>query len=128
MWTDADPAKLTRELRELFETMPTPESSVLLTPWLETEVPDGVFSMQAPLYISPVGSWTDPQDDERCTAWATGQMRRLEPLAQGIQLADENLINRLAPFMAPDRLERLEQLRAQYDPDGLFHSFLVADA
>jgi hypothetical protein len=128
MWTDAAPADLTRELRELFETMPTPESSVLLTPWREMEVRNGVFSMQASLYVSPVAAWTDLRDDERCTAWATGQMRRLEPLSKGIQLADENLINRLAPFMAPDKLERLERLRATYDPDGLFHSYLMRDA
>ncbi len=128
MWTDAAPSLLARELRELFATMPTPESSVLFTPWREMDVPNGAFSMQASLYVSPVAAWTDPQDDGRCTAWATGQMRRLEPLAKGIQLADENLINRLAPFMAPDKLERLEQLRAQYDPDGLFHSYLVKDA
>ncbi len=125
MWTDVAPAELTPELRELFTTMPTPVSSVFLMPWREMDVTNGVFSMQAPLYVSPVAAWTDPRDDERCTAWATGQMRRLEPLSKGIQLADENLINRLAPFMEPDKLARLEQLRAQYDRDGLFHSYLV---
>jgi hypothetical protein len=53
-------------------------------------------------------------------------MARLEPRASGIQLADENLINRPAPFMAPEALERLEGLRAKHDPDGVFHSYLRA--
>jgi hypothetical protein len=127
MWTDTLRPSSCRSC-ELFLTMPTPESSVLLLPWCETDVRNGVFPMQASLYVSPVAAWTDPRDDDRCMAWATGEMRRLEPLSKGIQLADENLVNRPAPFLAPERLERLEALRAQHDPDGLFHSYLLRDA
>jgi hypothetical protein len=54
-------------------------------------------------------------------------MRRLEPLSVGIQLADENLINRPASFMAPEKLARLEELRAKHDPNRVFHSYLLSD-
>lgn len=125
MWADAADRELVGELRDLFATTPTPTSFVVLLPWRESDVPNGVFSMQASLYVSPVVSWQDPADDQRCTAWATGQMRRLERFSKGIQLADENLINRPAPFLAAEQLERLERLRATHDPDGVFHSYLI---
>ncbi|MBO4253324.1 FAD-binding oxidoreductase [Streptomyces griseorubiginosus] len=126
MWTHASPATLLPELQELFTSFPTPKSHLIFYPWRETEVPNGAFSLQAPLYLSPVAVWDDGQDDERCIEWATGQMRRLEPLSAGIQLADENLINRPAPFMAPENRQRLEQLREKHDPGGLFHSYLLS--
>jgi hypothetical protein len=53
-------------------------------------------------------------------------MRRLEPLSNGIQLANENLDARPeARFMSDENLARLEALRAQWDPDGLFLSYLI---
>lgn len=44
-------------------------------------------------------------------------------LSTGIQLADENLARRPAPFLAPEKLERLEAVRRTYDPDGLLAAY-----
>lgn len=46
------------------------------------------------LYYGLYAAWTDPADDRKSTDWVTGHMRAWEPYASGIQLADENLINR----------------------------------
>jgi FAD/FMN-containing dehydrogenase len=127
MWTHEPPATLVPELRELFTSIPTAKSTVNIQPWRDAEVPNGAFSLQARLYISPCGISDDERDDARCMEWATGQMRRLEPFSVGIQLADENLVNRRAPFMAAESLERLAQLRRRYDADGVFHSYLLRD-
>jgi len=127
MWTEASAEALVPALREMYTSFPTPFSCAMFMPWVVRDV-DGCFSMQTPLYLSPMAIWLDPADDDRLIGWATGHMKRLEPLAAGIQLADENLINRPAPFMAPERLERLESLRATHDPDGRFHSFLRSPA
>jgi len=127
MWTHEPPATLVPQLRELFTSLPTAKSTIFVMPWCEAEVPNGAFSLQAPLYLSATAIWDDERDDDRCMEWATGQMRRLKPFSVGIQLAEENLINRPAPFMAPEHLERLEQLLAKYDPNGLFHSYLLSD-
>jgi FAD/FMN-containing dehydrogenase len=128
MWTREPPATLVPHLYELFETLPPPKSTLFVMPWCEADVPNAAFSMQAPLYVSPYATWDDERDDKRNSDWVINQMRRLEPFSVGIQLADENLINRPAPFMAPENLRRLEQLRAKHDPDGLFHSYLAIDA
>ena len=58
------------------------------------------------------------------STWATERMREMEPLASGIQLADENLGRRPARFVSDERLRRLDELRAQYDPDGLFRPWM----
>jgi hypothetical protein len=51
-------------------------------------------------------------------------MTDLAPCATGIQLADENLGERPARFMADANLARLDRLRAAHDPAGRFHSYM----
>lgn len=45
-------------------------------------------------------------------------------LSSGIQLADENLGRRPARFVSDENLARLDEVRATYDPDGLFHPWM----
>jgi FAD/FMN-containing dehydrogenase len=51
-------------------------------------------------------------------------MREMEHLATGIQLADENLGARPARFVTDEHMRRLEEIRAAYDPEGRFHSWM----
>jgi hypothetical protein len=86
--------------------------------------PDMSFSMESDLYIALYGISTDAAGEAASQAWVTDRMRELEPLADGIQLADENLAARPFRFMDDDRLKRVEALRAKYDKDGRFHSYM----
>ena len=45
-------------------------------------------------------------------------------LASGIQLADENLGERPARFATDEAMARLDRVRAAYDPDGRFYSWM----
>jgi hypothetical protein len=56
--------------------------------------------------------------------WAGEHMKALEPWSRGIQLADENLGRRPAKFVSDAHLTRLDQVRAKYDPQGRFHSWM----
>lgn len=69
-------------------------------------------------------AWTDPADDQKYTSWVTDHMRAWEPYASGIQLADENLLNRPYRFVTTENLQRLDDLRAKWDPEGVFVSWL----
>lgn len=51
-------------------------------------------------------------------------MASMASLATGIQLADENLGRRPAKFVTDENMARLDEVRAQYDPDGRFHSWM----
>ena len=124
LWTEDPVETIAPVIRDLIESMPTAQTTIFVQPWKEVDVPNAAFSLQAPLYISLGCIWQNEEDDERLIPWPGDQVRRLEQHAVGIQLAEENLINRAATFMAPENMERLEQLRKKYDPDGLFHSYL----
>jgi hypothetical protein len=125
MWTHEPPTTIAPLIHDLISNVPSKKTTIFVMPWADVEVPNAAFSLQAPLYISAACIWDDERDDERCVAWPGDQMRRLEPHSVGIQLAEENLINREATFMDAKNLERLEGLRAKHDPTGLFHSYLV---
>jgi FAD/FMN-containing dehydrogenase len=82
------------------------------------------FSLEARTYLALYGGLrgkTAPPADE---SWATDHMRALQSHSVGIQLADENLGRRPMPFMATANLERLNALRAKFDPDGRFNNYM----
>jgi hypothetical protein len=128
MWTDAGPDELIPEVEELFTSVPTPASHVFWYPWREQPLENAAISVQGKLYVAAFAGWTDPADDGRYLDWPVEQMRKLEHLSKGIQLADENLIARPARFLIPEHEERLEQLRAEHDPEGRFAGYLIAAA
>jgi FAD/FMN-containing dehydrogenase len=127
MWTNAGPEELVPAVAELFDTIPSPASHVFWYAWREQALDEAAISVQGSLYVAAFGGWTDPRQDAEMLAWPAAQMRRLEPLSRGIQLADENLVARPARFLSDENAERLESLRAQHDPDGLFLSYLTAE-
>jgi FAD/FMN-containing dehydrogenase len=126
MWTNATPEELIPAVRELFTTVPNDESHVFWWPWRTRELPEMAFSVQARLYIAAFAAWREGSADEAPRSWGVEHMRRLEPFSEGIQLADENLIARPhARYLSDENLARLEALRAEWDPDGLFHGYLT---
>jgi FAD/FMN-containing dehydrogenase len=126
MWTNADAGTLLPQARMLFLDVPTPESHVFWYPWRVQPLPDAAISVQGELYLAAFAGWHDPGDDAHYGAWPVDHMRRMEPISEGIQLADENLLARPARYLSPENEQRLEELRRRYDPDGRFHSYLVA--
>ena len=80
--------------------------------------PDMAYSLEDEVYIAVYGISDDPAEDDPNRAWVSDRMREMEGLATGIQLADENLGERSAPFLAPANMRRREEIRAHRDPDG----------
>src|SRR5262249_18616088 len=64
MWTDAGPDELLPEVKELFETVPTPVSHIFWYPWREQPFEDAALSVAGKLYIAAFAGWTDPAEDE----------------------------------------------------------------
>jgi FAD/FMN-containing dehydrogenase len=129
MWTHAPIEELLPGLRRIAETMPGAPSHMLWMNWQPgtspaPERPEMAYSVEDDTYIALYGVWEDPAEDDANVAWATERMREMEALASGIQLADENLGCRPARFVADEHLARLDELRARYDPDGRFYSWM----
>jgi FAD/FMN-containing dehydrogenase len=129
MWTHAPIEQLLPGLRRIAETMPAAPSHMLWMNWgpgatPAPERPAMAYSLEDDTYIACYAVWQDPAQDAAHIAWATDRMRELEPLASGIQLADENLGLRPARFAGDAQLAQLDALRAAWDPDGRFHPWM----
>ncbi len=129
MWTHAPVEQLLPGLRRIAETLPGAPSHMLWMNWgpgssPAPRRPEMAYSMEDDTYIACYAVWQDPAQDDMCVAWATDRMRELEGLASGIQLADENLGRRPARFASDASMARLDALRAEWDPGGLFHPWM----
>ncbi|HEY1687283.1 MAG TPA: FAD-binding oxidoreductase [Solirubrobacteraceae bacterium] len=129
MWTHAPVEQLLPGLHRIAQTLPPAPSHMLWMNWGPGRTPppprlDMAYSVEDDTYIALYGVWQDPAEDAANTAWATQRMREMEPLATGIQLADENLRQRPSRFLSDASLERLRQLRAKHDPHRRFHSWM----
>lgn len=126
MWTSARAEDLLPGYRRIAETLPARPSHMMWMNWspaLGPERPDMAYSLEDDVYIALYGVWKDRGEDPRFDSWATERMREMEHLSSGIQLADENLARRPAPFLRPEKLARLEAVRRRYDPDGLLAAY-----
>lgn len=125
MWTSASADALLPGMRKIVETLPPAPSHMMWMLWGPTQPrPDMSFSMESDLYIALYGISRDAAGEATSQVWVTERMRELENLADGIQLADENLGARPFRFLADSNLRRLQAIRSERDPNGMFHSYM----
>jgi len=125
MWTHAPAEDLAPGLRRIAETLPCAPSHMLWMNWGPSpERPDMAYSVEDETYIALYAVWQDPGQDDANRGWVRDRMGEMEGLASGIQLADENLGERPARFATDANMERLDEVRGRYDPDGLFHPWM----
>jgi FAD/FMN-containing dehydrogenase len=125
MWTHASFDDLQPGLKSIQAAFPPAPSHMVWFPWtLAPPRPSMAYSVEDELYIALYCAWDDAANDEKYTNFVTERMRAMEPVSTGIQLADENLINRPRHFVTDENFRRLDRIRAEFDPDGLFVSWL----
>ena len=126
MFTSASAEELLPGIRKIIETLPPHPSHFVFAGWKPSaDRTDMVYGLEDEIYLALYTSWHDPADDERYRDWAPSNMAAMSHLATGISLADENLARRPAKFITDPNMARLDQVRAAYDPDGLFHSWMA---
>ena len=79
----------------------------------------------APFMVSVHGNWSDAGDDDANIAWVRGVWKDVDALGVGSTYlnfsgADDAEPARAAVGFGPN-LERLARIKAQYDPDNVFH-------
>lgn len=125
MWTSASAEDLLPGIRNIIDTIPDHPSHFLWLNWGPSpQRPDMAYSIEDEVYLALYGAWKDPADDAKYGDWARSNMAAMSHLATGIQLADENLGQRPARFASDAAMAKLDRVRAEYDPDGLFNSWM----
>jgi FAD/FMN-containing dehydrogenase len=125
MWTHASFDELEPGLRAIQAGLPPAPSHMVWFPWtLTPKLPSMAYSLEDELYIALYAAWDNAADDEKYKNFVTERMRAMESVSTGIQLADENLVNRPRRFIADENFRRLDRIRAAYDPDGMLVSWL----
>jgi FAD/FMN-containing dehydrogenase len=126
IWTDEPVEKVLDASRPLFDSIPNTTSHVLWMLWGgHPEHPNACWSSQAKLYLSPNAGWTDPAEDLAHEQWAHGRLTDLQHLSKGLQFSDNNLADRFDHGLSPAHAARLEEIRAVYDPEGLFRTYMT---
>ncbi|QJS99794.1 FAD-binding oxidoreductase [Streptomyces asoensis] len=126
IWTDEPVEKILDAARPLFDSVPDTTSHVLWMLWSRhPERADACWSSQAKVYLSPNAGWTDPAEDLAHEQWAHGRLAGLQHLSKGLQFSDNNLADRFDHGLSPANSARLEEIRAAYDPQGLFRTYMT---
>jgi FAD/FMN-containing dehydrogenase len=127
-WSDAPARELAPLVAEFWSELPTEHSFAIWYGWApDGTLPDMAFSIEGHPYLATYAIWADPADDERHRDWVLRHTQRLAELGKGVYLGDTDFTRRPDRFLAAENFARLEMIRAQRDPDGVFCSYLIAD-
>lgn len=126
IWADGPVEKILDAARPLFDSIPDTTSHVLWMLWGgHPERANACWSSQAKVYLSPNAGWTDPAEDLVHERWAHGELAALQHLSKGLQFSDNNLADRFDHGLSPANAVRLEKIRAEYDPQGVFRTYMT---
>ena len=125
-WLEGTPEKVSSVVASSFNNLPSKETFVL---WFSMAplrpLPDMAFSMQTEVYMSIYCLWKESEDDNKCSQWVKEQIEKIEPVTAGQYLGDSDLTVHQRQFLSPENYAKLERIRAKYDPNGRFHSYLA---
>jgi FAD/FMN-containing dehydrogenase len=125
MFTSASADDLLPGIRAIIETLPPHPSHFVFAGWKPSaDRAEMVYGVEDEIYLGLYTAWSDAGDDARYGDWARSNMAAMSHLATGISLADENLGRRPATFITEPNMVRLAKVRAAYDPEGMFHSWM----
>jgi len=128
-WLTGPADRVVPAMRRAYTTLPNDKA---FTIWFSMaplrQLPDMAFSMQSEIYLASYVLWEDPSYDEANEQWLREVMADLEPVTVGQYLGDGDLSRRQVSFMADTNWARLQQIRAERDPDGRFVGYLGGPA
>jgi FAD/FMN-containing dehydrogenase len=125
-WLSGPAAEVVPAMRRAYTTLPNDKS---FTIWFSMAplrpLPDMAFSVQSEIYLASYVVWEEPADDARNEAWLASVMTDLEPVTLGQYLGDSDLTRRQLRVLSDDAWSRLDEIRGQRDPHGLFVGYLA---
>ena len=125
----ARPRSWRPRLERIWTGLPTEHSFSIWYGWAPSRaLPDMAFSVEANVYLATYVIYTDEADDERYADWVHSRTRELAGAGCGVYLGDTDFQRRHDRFVSDQAYRRLGEVRATWDPDGMFCSYLTDDA
>ena len=124
-WSDAPAADLAPRLERIWGELPTEHSFSIWYGWAPPRaLPDMAFSVEANVYLATYLIFTDEADDERYADWVHSRTGELAGVGCGVYLGDTDFQRRHDRFVSDQAYRRLGEVRATWDPGGVFCSYL----
>ena len=125
-WLSGPPEQVVPAMRRAYTTLP---SAKAFTIWFSMAplrpLPDMAFSLQSEIYLAAYVPWLDQAEDEHHLSWLDSVMAGLEPVTAGQYLGDSDLSRRQLRFLSDSAWQRLREIQAVRDPEGLFAGYLA---
>jgi hypothetical protein len=128
-WSDASADVLAPLLVDIWRELDTEHSFSIWYGWApdpDRERPDMAFSVEGNVYVATYLVYSDEADDEKYRARVHA---RTAAIARdggiGVYLGDTDFTRRPDRFLSDQNFHRLQQIRANRDPDGLIASYIV---
>lgn len=126
LWTNSPLGKVMAVSRDHFLCVPSSKSVqfFLVATGERVPLPDAACSMTGDALLLCNAIWERPEDDAPNSAWHQATIAALDQYAVGHYVGESDIVaspDRAARSYAPANWERLNKLRQQYDPEGLFH-------
>ncbi len=130
-FSNHNPGEMMEAILPLISKAPSPTTVFLFTIFCGPNVPAKpkgmALSMSGKVYGGPWTTWWEPAGDAINSAWHEEMITTLRPYNVGYYIGESDTVTRPATAVeayAPENWQRLCDLRAKYDPEGLFfHSF-----
>lgn len=93
----------------------------------EHEFPNSVYSSEGLFYFAGYAQWANASDDHANQTWVRNMFDELQVYASGHYINEFDRENRplqTSACFSKANWEKLENLRNQYDPNGVFQTFL----
>ncbi|MER6945320.1 FAD-binding oxidoreductase [Nonomuraea sp. NPDC000554] len=126
-WSMEDLGALLPLLADDVAKAPSGKSLVLANIPPAAVLPDMAFSVLGRSYVVGYAIWQDPAHDQANIRWLREAMGKVAPLAVGHYIAEADLpaaASRSRRSFTPDTWERLQAVRARWDPEGVFQPYL----
>lgn len=128
----ADPVEILMALRDKIIDAPSPKSVIVFCQstgqhnLLEPHA-DVALSMDGQSYGGSWAIWEKPEDDEVNMKWQDEVIAIIKPFTSTHYIGETDIVqnnDRVQNSYTKEKWQKLEKIRAKYDPDGLFFGYL----
>jgi FAD/FMN-containing dehydrogenase len=130
IFSNSNPGELVKAVSEHMTKAPSQTTLILFAiftgPNVPAPLPHAALSMSARVYGGPWTMWHDADDDESNTAWHQECVELMKPHIAGYYIGETDPVafpSEATGAFSPENWKHLADLRARYDPDGVFFAF-----